>query len=143
MNMKKLQIYADGGSRNNPGDAACGFVVIDGESGEIIAEVGKYLGIATNNVAEWNGLIEGLKYVKENFDLGTINAEVFLDSELVVKQINGIYKVKQDHLKPLHASVVELIKTIGSVSVNHVFRAENKIADKIVNDTLDNYLNKK
>lgn len=139
-NIRTIKIFADGGSRNNPGDAACGFVVINGESGDIIAKQGKYLGIATNNVAEWNGLIEGIEYAKNNFDLATTKVEIFLDSELVVKQVSGVYKVKQEHLKPLHKSAIGMMKLFSNVSVNHVFRADNKLADAVVNETLDEHL---
>jgi len=141
-NIRTIKIFADGGSRNNPGDAACGFVVINGENGEIIVQQGKYLGIATNNVAEWNGLIEGLEYAKNHFDPNLTKVEIFLDSELVVKQVSGVYKVKQEHLKPLHKSAISMMKLFSNVSVNHVFRADNKLADMVVNKTLDNYLSK-
>lgn len=126
-------MYADGGSRGNPGPAASGAVLYD-ETGEIIREVGTFLGVATNNVAEWTGLITGLEAALE---LGIDELSVKLDSELVVKQVAGVYRVKHEGLIPLHAKAKALMRKFGKVEVRHVRRKENAAADALVNQVLD------
>jgi len=129
----KATLFADGGSRGNPGPAAYGAVLYD-EDGVVIHEASAYLGTSTNNVAEWSGLIAGLEAALER---GIDEIEVRLDSELVVRQLSGAYRVKQAHLQPLHAKAKSLLRRFAQAHVAHVRRAENKDADALVNQTLD------
>lgn len=129
----KATLFADGGSRGNPGPAASGAVIFD-ESGILLREVGTYLGVATNNVAEWTGLLTGLEAA---LDLGVDDIAVRLDSELVVKQITGVYRVKHEGLIPLHAKAKVLLRKFARVDVQHVRRKLNAAADAIVNQVLD------
>jgi len=126
-------MFADGGSRGNPGPAASGAVLFD-EGGSVLREVGTYLGVATNNVAEWTGLVTGLEAALE---LGVDDLAVRLDSELVVKQISGAYRVKHEGLIPLHARAKALLRKFARVDVQHVRRKENAAADALVNQVLD------
>lgn len=144
--MPKLLIYTDGGARGNPGPAAGG-VVIKNEKEEIIFETSKYLGIATNNQAEYEALILALQKAGEIFKscsdtkfsapTESLNIECFLDSELIVKQLNGEYRVKNEGLKPLYEKTSSLIKHFDSVKFIHIPREKNKLADKLVNKELD------
>jgi ribonuclease HI len=129
----KATLFADGGSRGNPGPAASGAVLFD-ESGAVLREVGTYLGVATNNVAEWTGLLTGLEAA---LDLGVDDLAVRLDSELVVKQISGAYRVKNEGLIPLHAKAKLLLRKFARVDVQHVRRKMNAAADALVNQVLD------
>jgi len=129
----KATMFADGGSRGNPGPAASGAVLFD-EAGAVLREVGTYLGVATNNVAEWTGLVTGLEAALE---LGIDDLAVRLDSELVVKQISGAYRVKHEGLIPLHAKAKALLRKFARVDVQHVRRKENAAADALVNQVLD------
>jgi len=129
----KATLFADGGSRGNPGPAASGAVIFD-EHGEVLREVGTYLGTATNNVAEWTGLVTGLEAALE---LGIDDLAVRLDSELVVRQIDGQYRVKNAALIPLHARAKSLLRKFGHVDVKHVPRKQNTVADALVNAVLD------
>jgi ribonuclease HI len=129
----KATMFADGGSRGNPGPAASGAVLFD-EGGAVLREVGTYLGVATNNVAEWTGLVTGLEAALE---LGVDDLAVRLDSELVVKQISGAYRVKHEGLIPLHAKAKALLRKFVRVDVQHVRRKENAAADALVNQVLD------
>jgi ribonuclease HI len=129
----KATMFADGGSRGNPGPAASGAVLFD-EGGMVLREVGTYLGVATNNVAEWTGLVTGLEAALE---LGVDDLSVRLDSELVVKQISGAYRVKHEGLIPLHAKAKMLLRKFARVDVQHVRRKENAAADALVNQVLD------
>jgi ribonuclease HI len=131
----KATLFADGGSRGNPGPAASGAVLFD-ESGAVLCEVGTYLGVATNNVAEWTGLLTGLEAALE---LGVDDLAVRLDSELVVKQISGAYRVKNEGLIPLHAKAKILLRKFAHVEVQHVRRKMNAAADALVNQVLDAY----
>lgn len=128
-----MTIFADGGSRGNPGPAASGAVLFD-EGGAVVGEVGTFLGIATNNVAEWTGLITGLEAAIE---LGAQDVAIRLDSELVVKQLSGAYRVKHEGLIPLHARAKTLLRRFASADIRHVPRAQNKAADALVNQVLD------
>ncbi len=129
-------MYADGGSRGNPGPAGSGAVLYELDSGEEreIARVSEYLGVATNNVAEYNAIRIGLLRAIE---LGVRDLEVRLDSELAVKQINGQYKVKNAGLKPFHTEIKALIPSFHSISFSHVRREFNTVADSIVNEVID------
>jgi ribonuclease HI len=129
----KATMFADGGSRGNPGPAASGAVLFD-EGGAVLREVGTFLGVATNNVAEWTGLVTGLEAALE---LGIDDLAVRLDSELVVKQISGQYRVKHEGLIPLHAKAKILLRKFARVDVQHVRRKENAAADALVNQVLD------
>jgi ribonuclease HI len=127
-----IKIFTDGGSRGNPGNAACAFVIY--EEDRLVFLDSFFLSTATNNFAEYTGLINGLKYLQKS---GITHATAYLDSELVVKQVNGEYKVKDENIKLLHAQVSELKAKFKQILFVHVRREENKIADKLVNIVLD------
>jgi ribonuclease HI len=129
----KATLYADGGSRGNPGPAASGAVLYD-ERGEVLEEIGTFLGVATNNVAEWTALIEGLEAAIAR---GVDDLTVRMDSELVVKQLAGVYRVKHPGLIPLHARAKALLRKFAQVDVAHVRRKDNAAADAVVNQILD------
>jgi ribonuclease HI len=129
----KLTIHVDGGARGNPGPAAIGAVVSD-ESGETLLERGQAIGRATNNVAEYRALLLGIELARE---LGADELELIGDSELVVRQVRGEYKVKKPDLKPLHTQVREALARLDSWSIRHVKREQNAEADRVVNETLD------
>lgn len=137
--MKVLRLRADGGARGNPGPAALG-VVIEDESGMPLRTFHRWLGRATNNQAEYLALIDGLKAVQE---WKPDRLEVYMDSKLVVEQVNGKWRVKEPDLQRLHAEATELLKQFGDrATVRHVGRGENKMADKLVNMALDERLKK-
>ncbi len=130
--MMELTIYTDGASRNNPGEAGAGVHILrDGQPADGIA---RYLGVTTNNIAEYTAAILGLEYAVRS---GASAVKLFADSELMVKQINGQYKVKNEGLKPLHAKVKELISRLGSVEVQYIRRELNKEADALANRAID------
>ncbi len=129
----KATLFADGGSRGNPGPAAGGAVLLS-EDGETLAEAGAYLGIATNNVAEWQGLLAGLAAAVE---LGVDDLTVRLDSELVVRQLTGVYRVKHADLIPLHRKALTLLRHFKTTDIGHVRRKDNAQADALVNRLLD------
>ena len=129
----KATLFADGGSRGNPGPAAAGAVLFAAD-GTVLAEIGEYVGIATNNVAEWRGLIAGLARARE---LGVADLAVRLDSELVVRQLTGVYRVKHADLIPLATKAKVLLREFRSVDIRHVPRKENAAADAVVNQVLD------
>jgi len=129
----KATLFADGGSRGNPGPAAGGAVLF-AEDGSALAEVGEYLGIATNNVAEWRALLAGLAKARE---LGIDDLAVRLDSELVVRQLSGVYRVKHADLIPLANKAKTLLRGFHSVDIQHVRRKDNAAADAVVNQVLD------
>lgn len=126
-------LFADGGSRGNPGPAASAAVLLD-PSGELLEEVGAYLGVATNNVAEWTALILGLEAAERR---GIRRLAVRLDSELVVKQLRGEYRVKHAGLQPLHRRAQQLLRRFGEIEIRHVPRKQNAVADRLVNHVLD------
>ena len=131
--LKEVIIYTDGGSRGNPGPAAAGFVVT-GEGNQTLQAKGVFLGVATNNVAEYTGLVEGLEAA---IQLGAGQVRVYSDSELLVRQINGQYKVKSANIKPLYNRSCELLGKFDKWQVNHVTRDKNVQADELVNLALD------
>ncbi len=133
MKYNKLIIYTDGGARGNPGPAGIGVLILD-EKANVVAEISKYIGEATNNQAEYKALLAGLTKAKE---LGALEVEVFLDSELVVKQLNREYRVKDKDLAPLFVSVYNLILGFKKIIFKHIFREKNELADKLVNLALD------
>ncbi len=128
----RAQLYCDGASRGNPGPAALGFSILLDEV-EIASE-GRALGTLTNNQAEYLSLKAGLEAARA---LGLSNLDIFMDSELVVRQITGRYKVKNEGLKPLFAEVTALLKGFGDWKIRHVPRAENSRADALANQALD------
>jgi ribonuclease HI len=129
-----FSIFSDGGARGNPGPAAYGWVVFS-DKNELVDLDSKYMGIATNNLAEYTGILKALTSALKKSNLTRINC--YLDSELVVKQIRGEYKVKNADLQIICAQVQDLIKKFEKVNFIHVPRAENKFADKLVNIVLD------
>lgn len=126
-------MHVDGGARGNPGPAAIAAVLYD-EDGQIVSESGRPIGRATNNVAEYRALLLGIEQARE---LGATELELVGDSELVVKQVLGQYKVKDAGLKPLHAEVKAALEPIESWSIRHVKREHNAEADRLVNEALD------
>ncbi len=127
-------IYTDGASRGNPGPAAIG-VVVTSSSGEVLQEISEYLGDDhTNNFAEYSAVLCALKWAISN---QVSSLELRSDSELMVKQMNGLYKVKSDSIKPLYLECVQLIKKIGKVEFRHIRREFNKEADRLANEALD------
>ena len=129
----KARLFTDGGARGNPGPAAYGFVIED-EDGAVLASEGEAIGEATNNVAEYSGLIAG---VRRALELGVSDLEVVSDSELMVKQMRGEYRVKNEALRALSVEAGRLARELGTVEYRHVRRAHNEMADKLVNDALD------
>lgn len=129
----KLTVNVDGGARGNPGPAAIGVVIRDPD-GLIIDEHGERIGDATNNVAEYKALIRGIQRAGE---LGATELDMVGDSELVVKQIQGAYKVKKAGLKPLHAEAKQALSAYEKWSIRHVRRELNTEADRLVNEVLD------
>ena len=137
--MNKFIVHTDGGSRGNPGPAALG-VVIQNEKGETLKEYGEYLGEITNNEAEYRGAITALKKIKSLWGKSnTKNTEVqmFLDSELIVKQLNGEYKVENENIQVFFLQLWNLKTDFKKVSFTAIPREENKDADRMVNEALD------
>ncbi|NLK01429.1 MAG: ribonuclease HI family protein [Clostridia bacterium] len=134
--MGKLIIHCDGASRGNPGEAGIGYIIRN-ESGEVLEEASYYLGKATNNVAEYSALVRALQ---DCLKLGCREVEAYLDSELVVKQINGEYRVKNEGLKPLYKQAMGLLETLDKFKVKHIPRAKNKDADALANKGIDDIL---
>jgi ribonuclease HI len=126
----RVTIHVDGGARGNPGPAAAAAVI----SGPVSDEASELLGVATNNVAEYRGLLLGLARARE---LGATEVEVINDSELVAKQINGEYKVKHADMKPLYAQAMAALREFDAWSIRSVPRAQNADADALVNAALD------
>lgn len=129
---KTLHVFTDGGARGNPGPAAIGFVVIDELSGKIIKKFSQSIGVTTNNVAEYTAVIKALKWIGENLPKKQ-NLHFFLDSKLVVNQLNGYYKVKNSKLRMLIINIRQYEKeTEGKISYSFIPREKNLIADKLV-----------
>ncbi|MDD5731991.1 MAG: ribonuclease HI family protein [Patescibacteria group bacterium] len=124
-------LFTDGGARGNPGSAAVGIVLKKGD--DVVLQRAKYLGEATNNQAEYQALILGLTEALEH----TKELKCFLDSELVVKQLNGEYRVKDEKLKPLFEKVRGLEESFEKISFHHISREKNKLADLLLNQELD------
>lgn len=129
-----IKMFADGGSRGNPGPSASGFVLLTMDD-EIIYEGGLYLGITTNNQAEYHAVRLGLEEAKKR---GVREIQVYLDSLLVVNQMKGIFKIKNRDLWPIHQNIKELVAGFKKVTFTHVPREFNKLADAMVNQILDN-----
>jgi len=128
----RLIIYIDGASKGNPGKAGAGIWITNGE-GEKISEVSRYLGHKTNNEAEYWALLLGLREAKR---LGGEALQIFTDSELVERQIKGVYRVKDLDLKALHKTVIENLKTFSSFEIESIPREENKEADRLANQAI-------
>jgi ribonuclease HI len=129
----KVIVHVDGGARGNPGPAAAA-CVISSPDGEVLAERAELLGTATNNVAEYRALLLGLSRARE---LGASEIEVVGDSELIAKQVQGIYKVKHEAMRPLHAEAMQALRGFERWSIRTVPRARNAHADALVNAALD------
>ncbi len=134
MKYNKLQIFTDGGARGNPGPAGIGVVIWSGN--ELVGRHKKYIGVATNNQAEYKAVILALEEVKK---LSVEELEFFLDSELVVKQLNREYKVKDKDLAPLFVQAWNLSMGFKKATFTHVPREKNKEADKLVNEAIDQH----
>lgn len=137
--MKHLTIYTDGGARGNPGPAGIGAVILN-EEGEMVKEVSEYIGHATNNVAEYKALIAALLACKKMFgaSLREMRLEVRMDSELIVRQMTGLYKVKEPTLQELFGVVAKLrLEDAPNIIFTHVPREKNKRADELVNEAID------
>lgn len=134
---RQITIYTDGGSRGNPGPSAAGYVVINDRE-EMIDQGGEYLGITTNNQAEYHGVRLGLEKALE---LGYRQVDFRIDSMLVVNQMNGVYKIKNRELWPIHERIRHLMTKFDKVTFSHVRREFNQLADGMVNRTLDSHNN--
>jgi len=131
--MKKLVVYVDGGARGNPGPAGIGIVLFDGK-GKKVKDFNKYVGVTTNNIAEYNAVIYGLQEAMiEKAD----QVELNLDSELVSQQLKGEYRVKNPNIKPLFEQALHLISGFKKVDIKHIPREKNKEADKLVNKAIN------
>ncbi len=128
-----MTVHVDGGSRGNPGPAAAA-AVVSGPGGEVLDEAHATLGVTTNNVAEYRGLLLGLERARA---LGATEVDVVNDSELVAHQVNGRYKVKHPDMKPLHAEALAALGAFDAWTVRSVPRAQNADADALVNQALD------
>ena len=129
----KARLFTDGGARGNPGPAASAYV-IEAEDGTVLAAHGETIGVATNNVAEYSALLAGLERAR---DLGLDELEVVSDSELLVKQMRGEYKVKNEALRTLSLEAARLARSVGRVTYKAVRREHNELADRLVNEALD------
>jgi len=136
--MSKLIIHSDGASKGNPGDAGIGVVISD-EKGKVVSEIADYIGKTTNNVAEYQALIAG---VIEAANLGAAEIEIRTDSELMARQLAGVYKVKSPLLKPLYAEIMDLLRSFKKVSIGHVLREFNKRADELANEGINKHWKK-
>jgi ribonuclease HI len=131
----RVIVHVDGGARGNPGPAAIG-VVVSGIDGTVLDEVGERIGVASNNVAEYRALLRGLERAKA---LGAREVELVNDSELVARQVTGVYKVKHPAMKPLHEQALAALRGFDRWSIRSVPRARNARADALVNEALDRH----
>lgn len=129
----------DGAARGNPGEAGCGAVVFD-EAGTVLAELHRYLGHNTNNVAEYEGLLMGLEGVLR---LGGKKLRIESDSQLLVRQVNGLYRVKDEKLKVLHQQALSLLHRLDAYRILHIGREQNRMADRLANRGIDSALRNK
>jgi len=132
MSPKRLIIYSDGASQGNPGRAAIGAVIQD-ERGEVVSRISQSIGYATNNQAEYRAIIAALE---EAVRLGAGEVDIKSDSELVVKQLKGRYRVKKATLRPLYQEVVKLIGSLEAFTITHIPREQNREADRLANGAL-------
>lgn len=136
----KLKIFTDGASRGNPGPASYGFTIGD-ETGHILIEAGEYIGITTNNVAEYTAVLEALKLIKEKYSNRKLTQiELYADSKLVAEQLSGRYKIKAKHLMPIIVQIQNLTIELGGIVFNHIPRSQNTLADRLANQALDSRL---
>ncbi|MGI8999303.1 MAG: ribonuclease HI family protein [Candidatus Limnocylindria bacterium] len=132
----RLLIHTDGAARGNPGPAGAGAVLRDASDGTVVGEIAEPLGHATNNVAEWTAVRLALEEARR---LGATHVDLRMDSELVARQITGIYRVKHPALKPIHAAAMNLLRSFDAYTVGHVPRALNKDADRLSNVAIDGH----
>jgi ribonuclease HI len=130
---RRLSVYSDGAARGNPGPSGAGAVLFD-EGGAVVERLGRYLGQNTNNYAEYMGLILGLERARE---LGATEVSVYADSQLMIRQLGGSYKVKAENLKPLYAEALALLRSFARFELHHVPREENAEADEMSNRAID------
>jgi ribonuclease HI len=130
----RLLIHTDGAARGNPGPAGAGAILRDTATGQTVAEIAQPLGRATNNVAEWTAVLLALEEARR---LGASHVDLRMDSELVARQISGIYRVKHPDLKPIHARVMPILASFEGYTVGHVPRALNTDADRLSNVAID------
>jgi ribonuclease HI len=130
---KEFSIHTDGASRGNPGEAGIGIVIAD-EHGKTVKELKAYLGMATNNVAEYRAVLVALE---KAFELGAESVIISMDSELVVRQITGEYKVREAHLKTLHRQALDLLHKFRKYRLQHIPREQNRRADQLANEAID------
>jgi ribonuclease HI len=135
--LTEVQLYADGGSRGNPGPSASGYVLLD-MAGRIVMKQGQYLGVTTNNQAEYQALKLGLEHALRDYQAREVH--VYMDSMLVINQMKNIFKIKNRELWPIHNACLELVKQFHKVSFDHVPRELNKLADTEVNKAMDEAL---
>ncbi len=133
MKNKKIFLYTDGGSRGNPGPSGIGVVVLDGARRKI-KEISKYIGEATNNVAEYSALVCGLEEARAQ---GADEIVIYIDSELLAKQLNGEYRVKDGNMKVLFEKALNILKNFGSFEIKHIAREKNKEADRLANKAIN------
>ena len=130
----RLLIFSDGAARGNPGPSGAGAVITDSTGRAVLARLGRFLGHQTNNVAEYQGLLLGLRHALE---LGARDIEVRADSQLMIRQLGGQYAVKHAGLKPLHAEALRLLRGFEKFSLKHIPREENGLADEMSNRAID------
>jgi ribonuclease HI len=134
--LNRVRVYSDGAARGNPGPSGAGAVLVE-PSGQVVDRLGKFLGVQTNNYAEYMGLILGLKRARE---LGASEVEVFADSELMIRQLGGRYQVKSPSLRPLYEEALRLLNDFSRVKLVHVPREMNAAADEMSNRAIDERL---
>jgi len=134
---RKVRVYSDGAARGNPGPAGAGAVVVD-EGGMAVAEIGRYLGEQTNNVAEYEGLLLGLRHALAH---GATDVEVLADSQLLIRQLAGVYRVKSAGLMPLFEEAKRLLRRFRNVELRHIPREMNGAADEMSNRAIDERMN--
>jgi ribonuclease HI len=132
----RILAYTDGAARGNPGPAGAGAILRDAADGRVLAEIAVGLGRATNNVAEWTAVRLALEKAHE---LGATHVDLRMDSELVARQITGVYRVKHPDLKPIHAAVMAMLRGLDGYTVGHVPRELNKDADRLSNIAIDGW----
>lgn len=137
MPVKELFTWTDGGARGNPGPAGYGVVICDAD-GQTLVEISEYIGETTNNQAEYMAVLTALEKVQELAGGEPVRVHMRLDSELVVKQLTGLYKIKNDGLKPIYWKIRDLVMLLGgAVEFQHIPRRENKRADELANEAMD------
>jgi ribonuclease HI len=131
---RRVLIYTDGAARGNPGPAGLGAILRDAETGKVLAELARFLGVRTNNYAEWTAVEDALR---EALLMGADHVDLRMDSQLVARQITGRYRVKHPDLKPIHSRVMAMLGELKGYTVGHVPRELNKDADRLSNVAID------